>query len=271
MNGLPADLNVITADGTGKATYNGALIYANDLEGKITKINLTENYSIDFNSSSPSYLAIKENISTTTLFDAETTSSNGRYIYTKSSATINNDNNLWLYFGTGNTQKLREDSDQIQNRLFGIKDKDFPNFVNVSPVGNISKCTNSQCPVPSDKLGWYVNLVNKQKLTAEPTVDKDRVYFPIYEPSKGANSCTTGKAILTAYDTLCGSSLLNIELGSGVLSKVVVQGDNLYIGIAGNAKDNISGFTATDNLITGKSQATSTGGAVQNQYWKEID
>ena len=43
---------------------------------------------------------------------------------------------------------------------------------------------------------------------------------------KGANSCTTGKAILTAYDTLCGSSLLNIELGSGVLSKVVVQGDN---------------------------------------------
>ena len=73
---------------------------------------------------------------------------------------------------------------QIQNRLFGIKDKDFPNFVNVSSVGDISKCTNSQCPVPSDKLGWYVNLVNKQKLTAEPTVDKDRVYFPIYEPSK---------------------------------------------------------------------------------------
>ena len=107
MNGLPADLNVITADGTGKATYNGALIYANDLEGKITKINLTENYSIDFNSSSPTYLVIKENIGTTTLFDAgETTASNGRYIYTKSSATINNDNNLWLYFGTGNTQKL---------------------------------------------------------------------------------------------------------------------------------------------------------------------
>ena len=30
-------------------------------------------------------------------------------------------------------------------------------------------------------------ILNKQKLTAEPTVDKDRVYFPIYEPS-GANS-----------------------------------------------------------------------------------
>ena len=55
VNGLPADLNVITADGTAKANYNGALIYANDLEGKITKINLTENYSIDFNSSNPTH------------------------------------------------------------------------------------------------------------------------------------------------------------------------------------------------------------------------
>ena len=42
--------------------------------------------------------SIKENIAKTTLFDAETTSNNGRNIFTKSSVTINNDNNLWLYF-----------------------------------------------------------------------------------------------------------------------------------------------------------------------------
>ena len=125
---------------------------------QITKIDLTENYTIDFNSSNPTHLTIKENINTTTLFDAETTSANGRFIFTKSSATINNDNNLWLYFGTGNTQKLKEESAQIQNRLFGIKDKNFPNFVNVSTVGKVSNCTNSDCPVPSDKLGWYVDL-----------------------------------------------------------------------------------------------------------------
>ena len=44
VNSLPADLSVITADGTNKANYNGALIYATDLEGKVTKINLTENF-----------------------------------------------------------------------------------------------------------------------------------------------------------------------------------------------------------------------------------
>ena len=173
-----------------------------------------------------------------------------------------------VILGTGNTQKLKEETAQIQNRLFGIKDKNFPNFVNVSTVGKVSNCTNSDCPVPSDKLGWYVDLQNKQKLTAEPTVHKDRVFQSM---SRSLKKIRSGKAILTAYDTLCGKSLLNIELGSRVLSKVVIQGDNLYVGIAGQAKDKITGFTSTDNLITGKTGATSTGGAVQTQYWKEID
>jgi hypothetical protein len=55
-----------------------------------------------------------------------------------------------------------------------------------------------------------------------------------------------------------------------VLSKVVKQGDNLYIGIAGEANTNIGqGFTSKDNLITGKSQAKSVSGAVQIESWKE--
>ena len=44
-------------------------------------------------------------------------------------------------------------------------------------------------------------------------------------------------------------------MGTGVLSKVVKQGDNLYLGISGEANMNISGFTSKDNLITGKSKA----------------
>ena len=47
VNSLPSDLTVITADGTDKANYDGALIYASDLEGKVTKVNLTENFSLN--------------------------------------------------------------------------------------------------------------------------------------------------------------------------------------------------------------------------------
>ena len=253
VNSIPADLSVITADGTEKATYNGALVYAADLEGKVTKINLTDQGTL---------------YQKTTLFNSQSTSDNGRYIYKKPEATINNDNKLWLYFGTGNTQKLQEQSSQTQNRVYGIKDKDFPNFVNRSE-GTVSQCkTAPTCPSSTD-LGWYVNLPRAQKLTAESTIDKDRVYFPIYEPTTTTNACNTGKAILTAYDTKCGNSVLNIHLGTGVLSKVVVQGDNLYVGIAGEAKKNISGFTSTGNLITGKSKAKSSGGKVQLEGWKE--
>jgi type IV pilus assembly protein PilY1 len=245
VNSLPADLTVITSDGTNKANYNGALVYATDLEGKVTKINLTDKGTI---------------YEKTTLFNSQSTSDNGRYIFTRPEATINNDNNLWLYFGTGNTQKLQEQSSQVQNRLYGIKDINFPNFVTVNPAGDVSKCkTAPNCPTGND-LGWYVNLEKSQKLTAEPTVDKDRVYFPIYEPSPANNKCGVGTAILRAYDSKCGNSLLNVNLGKGVLSKVVKQGDNLYIGLAGEADKNISGFTSTDNLITGKSQAKDIGG-----------
>ena len=254
INSIPSDLAVITADVTEKANYNGAMVYVAELEGQITKINLTDQGNL---------------YDVTTLFDAESDSVNGRYIYKKPEVTINNDNKLWLYFGTGNTQKLHEQSSQIQNRVYGIKDKDFPNFVKRS-TGTVSQCkTAPTCPSDTD-LGWYVNLPRAQKLTAEPTVDKNSVYFPIYEPTTSTNACNTGKAILTAYDTKCGNSLLNVHLGTGVLSKVVVQGDNLYIGLAGEAKKNIAGFTSTGNLITGKSKATSSSvGGVQLEGWLE--
>ena len=262
INSVPSNLSVVTADSTAKATYDGAIIYVGDLEGKITKINLTENFSLDSD-------GIITNVASTTLFNAQSTSDNGRYIYTSPELTINNDNNLWLYFGTGNTQKLQEQSNQVQNRVYGIKDKDFPNYVTINTPGDVSKCkTTPTCPGSND-LGWYVNLSNSQKLTAEPTVDKDRVYFPIYEPTSGTNACKTGKAILTAYDSKCGNSVLNVNLGTGVLSKVVKQGDNLYIGIAGEANKNISGFSSKDNLITGKSQAKDTGTEIQLEKWIE--
>ena len=51
-----------------------------------------------------------------------------------------------------------------------------------------------------------------------------------------------------------------------------MQGDKLYVGIAGKAKENIGdGFTSSGNLITGNTGGDSTGGAVQTQYWREID
>ena len=261
VNSIPTDLTVITANKSDKANYDGALIYAADLEGKITKIDLTENFSLSSG-------MINKSISTSTLFDVDANNVNGRYIYKTPESTVDKDGKLWLYFGTGNYDKLQEQSSSVQNRLFGIKDENFPNYLSVS-AKTVSDCANiSACP-NTNQVGWYVDLSNSQKLSASPTIDKDRVYFPIYEPTPNNNACTTGKAIFTAYSSKCGASLQTTEVGTGVLSKVVKNGGKLYIGLSGKAKANVTGFSNKDNLLTTTSQVISAGKAVQLEEWKE--
>ena len=261
VNSIPTDLTVITANKTDKADYDGALIYAADLEGKITKIDLTESFS-------SSGGMINKTIATSTLFDVEANNVNGRYIYKTPESTIDKDGKLWLYFGTGNYDKLQEQSSSVQNRLFGIKDENFPDYVAVS-AKTASDCSDTSACPNTNQIGWFVNLSSSQKLSGAATIDKDRVYFPIYEPTPNNNACTTGKAILTAYSSKCGASLQTVELGTGVLSKVVINNDNLYIGLSGKAKSNVTGFSNKDNLLTSKSQAISAGKAVQIELWKE--
>ena len=117
-------------------------------------------------------------------------------------------------------------------------------------------------------MGWYVDLDKAKKVTAKPTVDKDRVYFSIYEPSSSSTPCTTGTAFLHAYDSKCGGVKTNfpVNLGKGVAGEVVISGDNLYIGISGEANKSL---TSKDSLIRIKSKAEASSGAVQLESWKE--
>ena len=62
---------------------------------------------------------------------------------------------------------------------------------------------------------------------------------------------------------------MNVNLGAGVLSKVVVEGGNLYVGIAGEAATKGTGFTSKENLITGKSQAKGGTSKINLEGWKE--
>ena len=206
VNSVPSDLAVITADGTTKANYSGAMVYATDLEGKITKINLTDQGTL---------------YDKTILFDAESDTENGRYVYHAPAPTIGSDNNLWLYFGTGDKQRYEDKSPKILNRVYGIKDKDFPSFKKINKIGTISECkTAPNCPDPSD-LGWYINLKNSQKLTAGVAIDNDQVHFPIYEPSASSTKCSLGLAIKGGAEAECGKGNYT-TVGTGVLSKIVV-------------------------------------------------
>jgi type IV pilus assembly protein PilY1 len=134
--------------------------------------------------------------------------------------------------------------------------KDVDGTIDPAPAKNINdltKCkdvtkdtTGASCPQKADK-GWYVTLKDFRKVTAEPTVSRGLVYFPIYKPSSSVNACSLGDAMICGLDDECGtnvSSQLGKNVGSqksyackyvgqGVLSKIIIFAGKIFANIAG--------------------------------------
>ena len=82
--------SLITPDTARGVNYRGALVYLNDLEGKITKFNLT-NMSDDGAGN-----ALLKLYDSTTLFTAGSNQTNGRYMYHSMDATIGQTTNSFM-------------------------------------------------------------------------------------------------------------------------------------------------------------------------------
>ena len=254
VNSTPGSAVVVTADTARGVPFRGALVYLNDLEGKITKFNLT-NMSDDGNGNA---ISLYDN---TTLFTAGANTTNGRYMYHSMDATIGQTtNSLWLYAGTGDYERIADTSKGVQNLMLGINDPYYPKYREISKATNaadLTKCKNTtndstgaNCPQLTGDKGWYITLDNYKKVTAEPTVSSGLVYFPIYKPSSSVNKCSLGDAYICAVDDECGTNFSaklgkntgNAQVkekckyvGQGVLSRVVVYAGKLFANIAGQA------------------------------------
>ena len=252
-NSTPGSPVLITPDTARGVTFNGALLYLSDLEGKITKFNLT-NMTTEDGTTSGKRIKIFDK---TTLFSAGSSKLNARYMYHSMDATIGRDTNqLWLFAGTGDYERINDTKAGVDNLLLGIKDPDYPFYKKInkaSSADTIKNCTDTTGNLPgsacikSSKRGWYVKLKDYGKVTAEPTVFKGLVYYPIYEPTKSKNKCSLGNAYICAADDECGTntaSQLNRTtnnsnkcafVGQGVLSKIVVFANKLFANIAGQS------------------------------------
>ena len=256
-NSAPNTPLVLTPDSVGDGEiYRGALVYLNDLEGKITKFNLT-NMEKDGNGNSI------EMYDSTQIFSVDANDKNLRYMYHGMDATIGDQtNNLWLFTGTGDYKRINA-RDNSENLLLGVKDRYFPNFQKVQTTNrsDLLKCTNatninydSYCRYKPEDEGWYITLPKNLKVSAEPTVFDGRVYFPTYQPG----GCGPGKATICPVNDECGSnnlydlrkannflndgidhSLKNkcMYIGEGVLSKIIVTSSKLYANIAGETTE----------------------------------
>ena len=97
-----------------------------------------------------------------------------------------------------------------------------------------------------------------RKLSASPTIFKGYVYFPIYEPPPGTNKCNIGNAYICVADDECGTNNSHLLtkggaangsdckfVREGILSELVIFGDNLYANVAGPKEDADTLYTVT--------------------------
>ena len=104
----------------------------------------------------------------TTLFIAESTKQNGRYMYHSMDATIGQDTNqLWLFAGTGDYERINDTSTTNDNLMLGIRDKHFPFYKDIGKplqANKLSDCENTTGNMPGAacidqaKEGWYIKL-----------------------------------------------------------------------------------------------------------------
>ena len=263
FNSVPASLTAITPDSSDKADYTGAMVYFADLEGKLWKLNLT-NQGV--------FYSMKQ------VFDVEADNLNGRLSYHSVTPAMGSDNKLRMYYGTGDQQKLMSGSVQIDNRFLGIKEEKFPSadaaisFKESESDRNIlvDVTDNAECSDENEK-SWKIKLKPGEKVTSKAMVSYGSVFFSRYEPLT-TDQCALGKTSITGVDYQCGSEKFTVDLGTGISTIPTIYKGKLYIGISGDAINTFTppeGWTKKDNLLMGEPGNLSTWQGVETKSWRE--
>ena len=125
----------------------------------------------------------------------------------------------------------------IQNRIYGIKDTNFPQFKAVNKAATISQLKDTTesgavCPTDADS-GWYFKLDKNEKITGQIAVYNETIFASRYIPNT-QDLCKTGNASLSEHGYICGNKLRETDLGEGIASGAVIFKDKVYIAITGN-------------------------------------
>ena len=181
-NSIPTDPIVVTPDTFRGIDWRGAMIYLNDFEGKITKINLTNqnntlepSTSTDLDSGRTAPINLYDQ---TTLFYLNANRTNGRFTFFPMDAGYGNSTrNLWLFGGTGDFANIGSKELGIDNILYGVRDRDFPNFrhsINGVVPSPIKEITNEDGETENVVDQKFTEIATTVALAA-PNADDTRV------------------------------------------------------------------------------------------------
>ena len=158
-NAVPASPIVITPDTAPNIPWRGALVYINDLEGKITKINLSNNTK--GYSGGNLQTGVTSLYDQTTLFNIKANEDNGRYSYFSMDAGLGvTDSGFWLFGSTGNFTDLGGRQSTLDNILYGVEDLHYPYWKHLNGV-EIPKAVSVPGAVPMIIDGEFLKLANQ--------------------------------------------------------------------------------------------------------------
>ena len=233
QNAVPASPVVITPDTAPGIDWRGALVYINDLEGKITKINLSNNTKgFENNAFSED---VTELYDQTTLFRLDASDANGRYSYFSMDAGIGvSDGGFWLFGSTGNFTDLGNRRDTIDNILYGVQDKHYPYWKHLNGV-TIPKATST--PALSS-----TTLSTTSTATASADLEIDPEFIKLAH--KGANDAASNVGNATKCINVSGDdSGVNCPLSDTADAWVIhleKDSDGNFLGIRTHRKASAS-------------------------------
>ena len=259
-NGATAHMSVITSDGTALANYYGGIAYFTDQQGQLWKYNLSKT-SLDEDNDNLFELNLA--------YRAEGTLANDRFGYNQVATTIVQDDSgassLINYFGTGNLSRIQGRDSTINNRIFGIRDIDFPNngLTLTGTAKNAATSQNIDDPdcVTDITQNWHSNTYAKSTLSPSPgaaTNDWTKVigraglynksiFFSIYRPEDLACPLTGTSQIIEISDGCGGVSQYNV--GEGLITAPVIDNrGNIYVGVSNLADGTKIGGDGRDNI-----------------------
>ena len=205
------------------------------------------------------------------LFDAS--SGQIRPVYTQAVGSFDTQNNLWIYFGTGD--KSDPTAPNAQEKFFAIKEGcpyDASSCTDYS-ISNLTNYTTQSGDVTNQ--GWYINMTGQgEKILSPPTVFGGVVYFTTYTPSQSANPCDAGGSstlYASGYTSAAGQlsdDSRTLSLGDGMASTPIVSisRDSSTGQLSGSVFVN----TSTGGLQNANVNPNIPSSLVDCIYWKDM-
>jgi len=302
-NGVTANMSVVTADTASTSDFWGGIAYFPDLTGQVWKLDMSKTGLDETNSSMWTL---------TKAFRSEGTLANDRFGYNQMATTLVNSSapigtHVFNYFGTGDQAHVQRRDATIKNRIYGVKDLDFPGTdlattgssktITSSGIFKISGADASSSWCSSvDVPGWYADVLDVSsldtgaddfiKVVGRALAASDDVYFSLYRPDDLA--CPIGgKSQVVKMIKSCAGGYSVIATGAGLSTAPVMDSKgNIYVGVGNLATDGELDIEASeseersgvDNILkigssdisASPSSASSSTPGIRIKSWREL-